>query len=106
MESPTLFLEGLFTTLVIDAYKGREVATFDVPGAYLHADIPTDKNVLLKLKGTFVDIMCQINHERKKIVRYENGQKVLYMLVLRDIYGCLELDLQWYKLYSETWPGG
>ena len=46
--------------------------------------------------------MCQINTEHKKNVRYENGQKVLYMLVLRAIYGCIESALQWYKIYSET----
>ena len=40
--SPMASLEGILTTLVMDAYKGREVATFDIPGAYLHAYIPKD----------------------------------------------------------------
>ena len=31
--STMVSLECLFTTLVIDAYEGREVPTFDVPGA-------------------------------------------------------------------------
>ena len=61
MASPMVTLEGLLTTLVIDAYKGREVATFDVTGAYLRVDIPQDKKVLLKLRVTFMDITCQIN---------------------------------------------
>ena len=42
-----------------------------------------------------MDIMCNINPEHKKNVGYENGQKVLYMLVLRAIYGCIESALQW-----------
>ena len=33
-------LEGLFAIIVIDAQERREVATFGVPGAYLHADMP------------------------------------------------------------------
>ena len=37
--SPTVKPEGLFTTVVIYAYKGRELTTFDVPGAYFHADM-------------------------------------------------------------------
>lgn len=74
---------------MIDAYTGREVATFDVPGAYLHADMPKDKKALLKLRGKFVNIVCQINPEHKKNVRYENRRKVLYMLVLNVIYGCI-----------------
>jgi len=40
----------LMASLIIDAYKRRAVAIFDVPGAYLHADISEDKFVLLKLE--------------------------------------------------------
>ena len=67
--SPTVLLEGLFSTLAIDAYEGIEVAIFDVPGAYLHVDMPKYKLFLLKLRGTFVDIMCQINPEHKNKLR-------------------------------------
>ena len=34
--SPTVSLEGLITTLIVDAYEQRDVGSFDVPGAYLH----------------------------------------------------------------------
>ena len=44
-----------------DAYEERDIATFNIPGAYLHAEIPADKNVIIKLRGHFVDIMCDIN---------------------------------------------
>ena len=98
MASPTVSLEGFFATLVIDSYKGREVSTFDVPGAYFNANMPKDEKVLLKLRGTFVDIMCRINLGHKKNVRYRNKQKVLYMLLLYAIYGCIESALHWYKL--------
>ena len=37
--SPTASLESIITTLLIDAHEGRDVAIFDVPGAYLHADL-------------------------------------------------------------------
>ena len=58
---PTVSLEPLFTTLVIDVYEERNIATFDIPGAYLHAKMPADKNLILKLRGHFVDIICDIN---------------------------------------------
>ena len=35
--SPTVSLEALFTTLLVEVFEGREVATFGIPGAYLHA---------------------------------------------------------------------
>ena len=59
--SPTISLESLFTTLVVDTYEENGIDTFDIPGAYLHAEMPADKNVILKLRGRFVDIMCDIN---------------------------------------------
>ena len=41
-------------------YEERNITTFEIPGAYLHADMPADKNMILKLCGHFVDIMCNI----------------------------------------------
>ena len=64
--------------------------------------MPSDKKVLLKLKNKFVDIMCKINPEYLPHVRYEGRTKVLYLQVLRAIYGCLESALLWYNLYSST----
>ena len=49
--SPTLSLESLFTTLVIYAYKGRDVATFDVTELYLHSKMPNEKSVIMNLQG-------------------------------------------------------
>ena len=45
--SLTVSLESLFKTLVIDAYEERDIATFDIPGAYLHANMPEYKNLIL-----------------------------------------------------------
>ena len=39
LASPTVSLELLFTTLVIDAHEERYIATFNIPGAYLHAEM-------------------------------------------------------------------
>ena len=47
------------------------------------------KIVLLKLKSDFVDIMCIVNEKFTHHVVYEGKTKVLYMKVLREIYGCL-----------------
>ena len=42
--SPTVSLEAIIGTLLINENKGRDVAIYDVPGAYLHVDIPKEKN--------------------------------------------------------------
>ena len=64
--------------------------------------MPTDKTMLLKLRGTFVYIMCSINEEYKRHVRFKNGKKVLYLRILRALYGFIESALQWYNLYKST----
>ena len=100
--SPTVSLEAFLSTLLIDAKEGRDVAIFDVPGAYLHAEFPEDKTVLMKLRDEFVDIMCNVNPEYKKFVKVIGGKKLLYLRVLRAIYGCIESALLWYNLFSST----
>jgi len=96
-------LEALIATLIIDVYEERDVATFDVPGAYLHAEMDKDR-VFMKLRGQFVDIMCDVNPEYKQFVTTEGPkhQKVLYLWVLWAIYGCIQSALLWYDLYVNT----
>ena len=56
----------------------------------------------MKLRNTFVDIMCNVNPEYKKYVRFENGKKVLYVQVMQALYGCIQSALLWYDLFSST----
>ena len=57
----------------------------------------------MKITGkSFMDIMCDINPEYRKCIIIENGKEVLYVQVLRSIYGCIEAALQWYKCYTEV----
>ena len=86
--SPTVSTEALITTLVIDAYEGREVATCDVVGAYLNAIM--DEFVAMKIEGDMVDYMVAADPEKySKHVRIENGRKVLYVQILKALYGCM-----------------
>ena len=50
------------STLLIDATEQRDVAVFDVPGAYLQTEMPVDKRILLHTRYEFVDIICEVNH--------------------------------------------
>ena len=61
-------LEALFTNLVIGVYDKRKFGTFDVPGAYIHSEIPKYRCVIIKLNGYFVDIMCRVNPEHENNV--------------------------------------
>jgi len=80
---------------MIDAKEGR-----DVEGAYLHADM--EDFVIFKLVGEAVDIMCQVNPKYKKFVVVEHGKKVLYLQLLKALYGCVQSALLWYELFTGT----
>jgi hypothetical protein len=43
--SPTVSMEALTASLVVDAHEKRAVVILDVPGAYLNADMPDNKFV-------------------------------------------------------------
>jgi len=98
--SSTVSNDALMLTMLVDAWERRDVGSADVNGAYLHADM--DDYTLLKLEGGDVDIMCRVNQDYEKFVCYENGKKVLYLQLLKALYGCVKSALLWYDLFSTT----
>jgi len=57
--SPTVSLEGLLLTCVIESKEERDVATADVSGAFLQADM--DKFVTVIFTGSMVDLLIRTN---------------------------------------------
>ena len=86
--SPTMRLESLILSLIIDAKEGRDVAIADVVGAYLLASM--EDYVVVKITGREVDIMCEVSSEYEEYVTMENGKKVLYLRLKKALYGCIE----------------
>ena len=67
---------------MINIYKRREVATFDVPRAYLHADMPKDKKVLLKLKRNISGYNVSDNYgsqEERGVQKLAEG--IIYVVI-------------------------
>ena len=54
--------------------------------------------VMMKITGVLVDILAQLCPELySPYVVFGNGRKLLYVQVLRAIYGMLQAVLLWYK---------
>lgn len=96
--SPTLSTDALMLSLVVDAFEKRDVATADVAGAYLNADMKDF--VVVRVDGDAVDIMVKVNPKYEGFVTVENGRRVLYLRLLKALYGCVQSALLWYKLFS------
>ena len=99
--SPTVSSDAIMLTLMVDAMEGRDVATADVAGAYLNAEM--DDYVLMRLEGEDVTLMCDVNSTYRDYVhRGKNGRKVLFLRLARALYGCVKSALLWYQLFSST----
>ena len=72
----------------------------DVAGAYLNADMK--EMVLMKFEGNLVDFIVASNPKRyAPYVTYKTGRKVLYIQLLKAIYGCMKNALLWYQMFTE-----
>ena len=103
--SPAVQLESILMSLMIDALERRDVATCDIVGAYLFAEM--DEFVLIRLTGESVKIMCEINPTYNEYVTYEKGKPVLYLQLIKALYGCIRSALLWYRtLVDELFDQG
>ena len=101
--SPTISNDSLFAIILLSAAERRKMTSWDVEGAYLLADM--GEFVLLKFVGTSVDILCKVEPKYEDFVAYENGKKVLYLQLLKALYGTLRAALLWYELYVSKLQG-
>jgi hypothetical protein len=88
--SPTVSIYALMTSCLMDAIEDCKVATCDIPGAFLQADWPADRDCYLKFEGAMVSMICDINPKYKKnIVHSKNGKKYIYAKLTKAVYGTL-----------------
>ena len=96
--APTVSTEAVFLTAVIDALENWDIADLDVPGAFMQADI--DELVHVRFTSEMVMMLLQIDKQMySKYVVMEKGEQVMYMELLKALYGTLRaVRLFWQKL--------
>lgn len=97
--SPTVQLESLIVTMLMDEHQHRDVATADISGAFLRADMK--EFILVRITGDSVDIICEVHPEYRQHVTIEKGKQVLYVRLRKALYGCMQSALLWYEVFSE-----
>ena len=95
--SPTVSTESIFLTALIEALEGRDVACFDIPDAFLHAE--NDEEVFMMLKGRLAELMVMVNPAlyRKYVTVDPKYGSVLYVKMHAALYGMLKSALLFYK---------
>ena len=95
--APTVTSDAIFIQSTIFAHEGRDVATCDIPGAFLQADNPD--YVLMRLDGILAELMVTIapNIYRKYITTNAKGKPVLYVQLKKALYGMMKSALLFYR---------
>ncbi len=75
--SPTVATDSILISATIDAHKGRDVTTINIPGAFLNAY--NDKETIMLLKGRLAKLMVQVNPQLycKYIIHNSKNQPLL-----------------------------
>jgi hypothetical protein len=98
--SPTASLESIFLTSIIVAKEERDIMTADIPNAFIQTLMPEleegQECVIMKLKGAVLEILVELAPDLYgPYVVLEDGKRVLYLHVLRALYGMLVAAVLW-----------
>ena len=99
--APTISKEALFLTCIIDALEKRDLAITDIPGAFMQEDM--DEIVNMKIEAKMAQLVTKIDPNKyEKYTVMEKGKQVIYVRLLKAIYGTLKSDLLFWENLSET----
>jgi hypothetical protein len=95
--APTVTSEAIFVQSTIYAHESRDVATCDIPGAFLQAGNPDF--VLMRLDGILAELMVKIAPTlyRKYVTTNAKGKSVLYVQLEKAVYGMMKSALLFYR---------
>ncbi len=59
--SPTVKLESIMLSSLVDAFEKRHVVTIDIKGAFLKAKVPVDMELIVKMEGELAELFCELD---------------------------------------------
>ena len=86
LSSPTFSLDTLFLYTANDLFEGRDVATVDVPRAFLHNELKEeDDDIFMILRDKVAELLCKQNPSKyDQHLKFDRKKRALH---LRDIIG-------------------
>ena len=101
LTSSTISTETVFLTTVIDAWENHKVGVLNVPVVFMQVDM--DELVHVQFEGEMVDKLLEIENDLyASYVSVENGKEVMYVELLKALYGTLRAaQLFWEKLQAK-----
>ncbi len=83
--SPMVPTDSIVISTTIDAHEGHNIATIDIPGAFLNAY--NNKNTIMLLKGCLAKLMVQVDPHLycKYIIHDKKNQPLLYIKLTKAV---------------------
>jgi hypothetical protein len=98
--SPTVAIELVMLSCTIDAHEGRDVATADIPGAFLQTDM--EGNVHMMLEGKMAELLARLDPKMyRKHIMIKKGKPIMYVQLKKALYGTLQASLLFWKDLSK-----
>jgi len=101
LSAPTVSIEAVFLSCAIDAKEGWEVATCDIPSAFLQTPADKDDEMIIRLDRQLARTLLNIDPDKYgSAITYEKGNPVIYGRANKAIYGSLSAALLFWKNLS------
>jgi len=101
VSSPTVMTESTMITAIIEAKENRDVATCDIPNAFIQTEVEKqDKDghcTIMKIRGPLVEILCEMDPNYRQFVVNENNRQVLYVHIIKALYGLMISAMLFYN---------
>jgi len=99
--SPTVAVESLFISATLDAHERRDVATVDIPGAFMQADMVGD--VHMKLEWKIADLLTRLEPDLyNKYIQTVNDKSIIYVKLKKALYGTLQAAMLFWQDLTKT----
>ena len=103
--SPTTMTESVMITATIDAKQNRDVMTADITNAFVQVDFDEKEKgerIIVKIRSSLFNVLTELSPKTfEKYVVYEGNNKVLYVRMIKALYGMLQSSLLYYKKFRK-----
>jgi hypothetical protein len=97
--APTVDMANVFLICSLCKKYKLRIGCVDIPGAYLHADLPEEERVQIRFSKKVSAVMVELDPTLKE---YLNPDGTLVALALKAIYGLKQAGALWHDKISEV----
>jgi hypothetical protein len=103
--SPTVAMESVLLTSLVDAQENRDVAIVDIPNAFIQTVVENDEDkVVMRIRGHMVDVLVKVAPRvyGPYVSTNKQGRKQLLVECLNAIYGTMVASLLYYCKFTRS----